>query len=165
MDQWGVFLEHRLRPHLMLELAGTSSMGIHLYESYDINAPYPAPKPYNYARYPYDPYESRVGGHWVRRRIHLLRRPGQALRPDRFKIPYLLVTYRYAKSIDDASPPNVSIPASPPHLQPARRPVRLSFRYPGESSLPFYRLLSNVVSPTGASMHSLPSRAACLFTP
>ena len=37
-----------------------SSMGAHLYESYDANQPYPAPTPYPFARYPFEPYHGRV---------------------------------------------------------------------------------------------------------
>ncbi|MGA2715723.1 MAG: hypothetical protein ABSG41_21695 [Bryobacteraceae bacterium] len=32
-DQWGLYVEHRLRPRLTIELAGTGSMGIHLFPS------------------------------------------------------------------------------------------------------------------------------------
>ncbi len=118
VDQWGVTLERRLRRHLTLEIAGTSSMGIHLYESYDINAPFPAPTPFNGDRYPYYPYTSRVeylsfagGSTYYGGQAKLAGQLGSNLS--------LLITYRYAKSIDDSSPPETaqdSRPSTPQYL-------------------------------------------------
>ena len=153
VDQWGISLEHRLRAHLMLELAGTSSMGIHLYESYDINAPYPAPTPSTSPRYPYGPYSSRVeylgfaaGSTYYGGQAKLSGQIGPNLR--------LLVTYRYAKSIDDASPPETSQdsrPSTPQYIYNLRADRSVSaFDIPQRVvatvsySLPFHnRVLAN----------------------
>src|ERR1700685_4583358 len=42
-DDWSVSLEYRLRPMLALEARVTSSMGVHLYATYDSNQPSPSP--------------------------------------------------------------------------------------------------------------------------
>lgn len=111
-DQWGLFVEHRLRPRLTLELAGTGSMGIHLYESYNINQPYPAPTPYNTNRYPYPAYDSRVeylgfagGSTYYGGQAKLSGQAGSHVT--------MLITYRYAKSLDDSSPPETSQDSRP----------------------------------------------------
>lgn len=111
-DQWGLYLEHRLRRRLTLELAGTGSMGIHLYESYNVNQPYPAPTPYSTNRYPYPNYTSRVeylgfagGSTYYGGQAKLSGQVGSHLT--------LLVTYRYAKSLDDSSPPETSQDSRP----------------------------------------------------
>ena len=111
-DQWGLYAEHRLRPRLTLELAGTGSMGIHLYESYNVNQPYPAPTPYSTNRYPYPNYTSRVeylgfagGSTYYGGQAKLSGQVGSHL--------MLLVTYRYAKALDDSSPPETSQDSRP----------------------------------------------------
>ena len=117
-DQWGLYLEQRLRPQLTLEVAGMGSMGIHLYETYDANQPYPAPTPFPLPRYPYDPYESRIeylgfagGSTYYGGQVKLSGRPAAGLQ--------LLATYRYAKSLDDSTAPfssQDSRPSTPEYI-------------------------------------------------
>jgi len=117
-DQWGLFLEQRLRPQLTLEVAGLGSMGIHLYETFDANQPYPAPTPYSTPRYPYDPYEGRVeylgfagGSTYYGGQVRLAGRPAPGLQ--------LLATFRYAKSLDDSTAPSTgqdSRPSTPQYI-------------------------------------------------
>ena len=131
-DQWGLFLEQRLRPQLTLEVAGMGSMGIHLYETFDANQPYPAPTPYALPRYPYEPYQSRIeylgfagGSTYYGGQVKLAGRPAPGLQ--------LLMTFRYAKSLDDSTAPGTGQDSRPPdssvHLSPARQPFRLAVRY------------------------------------
>lgn len=139
-DQWGLFLEHRLRTGLTMEIAGMGSMGIHLFESYNINQPYPAPTPYDYPRYPYAAYDSRVeylgfagGSTYYGGQAKLSGRIGSGLQ--------LLATYRYAKSLDDSTQPETfqeSRPAGPQYIYNLRG---------NRSASPFdvpQRLLANV---------------------
>ena len=117
-DQWGLYLDRRLSTKLTLELSGSGSMGIHLYESYYINQPYPAPTPYQYQRYPYPPYDARVeylgfagGSTYYGGEAKLTGQLRPGLR--------LLMTYRQAKSIDDATQPETaqqSRPAGPQYI-------------------------------------------------
>jgi hypothetical protein len=117
-DQWGLFLEQRLRPQLTLEVAGMGSMGIHLYETFDANQPFPAPTPYPLPRYPYEPYHSRIeylgfagGSTYYGGQIKLAGRPTPGLQ--------LLATFRYAKSLDDSTAPGTgqdSRPSSPEYI-------------------------------------------------
>lgn len=117
-DQWGLFLEQRLRPQLILEVAGMGSMGIHLYENFDANQPYPAPTPYPLARYPYEPYHSRIeylgfagGSTYYGGQVKLAGRPAPGLQ--------LLMTFRYAKSLDDSTTPGTgqdSRPSTPQYI-------------------------------------------------
>jgi hypothetical protein len=111
-DQWGLFLDHHLSSRLSVELSGSGSMGIHLYESYNINQPYPAPTPYSYERYPYPPYKSRVeylgfaaGSTYYGGEVKVAGK----LRSDL----NVLATYRYAKSLDDATEPETSQESRP----------------------------------------------------
>ena len=115
-DQWGLTLEQRLPARLTLEIAGMSSMGVHLYESYDANQPYPAPTPYPYARYPFRTLSwarrlSRLGG-----RLDLLRRATQAERPAGAGPP-VDDDLPYAKSIDDSTAPGTEQDSRPPGPQ------------------------------------------------
>jgi hypothetical protein len=117
-DQWGLFLEQRLRPQLTLEVAGMGSMGIHLYETFDANQPYPAPTPYAFPRYPYEPYQSRIeylgfagGSTYYGGQVKLAGRPAPGLQ--------LLMTFRYAKSLDDSTAPGTdqdSRPSTPQYI-------------------------------------------------
>lgn len=117
-DQWGLFVEQRLRPRLTLELAGMGSMGIHLYETYDANQPSPAPTPFAYVRYPYYPYTSRIeylgfagGSTYYGGQAKLAGQPAPGLQ--------LLMTYRYAKSLDDSTAPGTtqdSRPSTPQYI-------------------------------------------------
>ncbi len=121
-DQWGLSLERRLRPGLMLEIGGAGSMGMHLHTSYNINQPYPAPTPYQWRRYPYEPYLSRVeylgyagGSTYYGGQVKLTGQLGSGLR--------LLMSYRYAKSIDDATAPATgqqSRPSGPQYIYDLR---------------------------------------------
>jgi hypothetical protein len=115
-DQWGLFLEQRLRSRLTLEVAGMGSMGIHLYETFDANQPYPAPTPYPLPRYPYEPYHSRVeylgfagGSTYYGGQVKLAGRPAPGLQ--------LLMTFRYAKSLDDSTAPGTGQDSRPPSPQ------------------------------------------------
>ena len=103
-DQWDVFLERRLRAKLALEMGLTSSMGVHLYTTYDTNQPFPAPTPSSYPRYPYGPYDSRIeylglggGSTYYGGQIKLAGELAPGL--------LVLMSYVYSKSIDDSIAP------------------------------------------------------------
>jgi len=105
-DQWGLFLQQRLRSKLSLEVGGLGSMGVHLYSSLDANQPYPTPTPYPYRRYPYEPYVSRIdyvglgaGSTYYGGQIKLTGELASGLR--------VQMLYRHAKSLDDAATPGV----------------------------------------------------------
>ncbi len=111
-DQWGLFLQQHLRPGLVLEIGGMGSMGMHLYSTLDINQPYPAPSPYQWRRYPYEPYKSRIeylslgaGSTYYGGQLKLTGQVSSGLR--------LLASYRYAKSLDDAGVPATSEASRP----------------------------------------------------
>ena len=115
-DQWGLAIEQRLPARLELEIAGQSSMGAHLYERYDANQPYPAPTPYAYARYPFEPYHGRVdyldlagGSTYYGGQLKLSGQPIPRL--------YFMSTYLYAKSIDDSTAPGTEQDSRPPGPQ------------------------------------------------
>ena len=115
-DQWGLTIEQRLRAKLTLEIAGLSSMGAHLYERYDANQPYPAPTPYAYARYPFEPYHGRVdyldlagGSTYYGGQLKLSGQPLPGLQ--------FTTTYLYAKSIDDSTAPGTEQDSRPPGPQ------------------------------------------------
>ena len=115
-DQWGLYVQQRLRPGLTLELGGMGSMGMHLYAGANVNQPYPAPSPYQWRRYPYEPYVSRVeyvgyggGSTYYGGQLKLA---GQAISGLR-----LLACYRLAKSIDDATAPASGQQSRPPGPQ------------------------------------------------
>jgi len=121
-DQWGVTLEQRLPARLALEIAGIGSMGVHLYESYDANQPYPAPTPYAFPRYPFEPFHSRVeylnfagGSTYYGGQLKLSGEQHAGLR--------FTMTYRYAKSIDDSTAPGTdqdSRPQGPQYIYSLR---------------------------------------------
>jgi len=115
-DQWGISIEQRLPARLTLEIAGMSSMGAHLYERYDANQPYPAPTPYSFARYPFEPYHGRVeyldlagGSTYYGGQLKLSGQPLPGL--------HLVTTYLYAKSIDDSTAPGTDQDSRPPGPQ------------------------------------------------
>jgi hypothetical protein len=115
-DQWGLYVQQQLRPGLMIEAGGIGSMGMHLYAGANINQPYPAPSPYQWRRYPYEPYVSRVeyvgyagGSTYYGGQLKLA---GQAISGLR-----LLASYRLAKSIDDATAPASGQQSRPPGPQ------------------------------------------------
>jgi len=115
-DQWGIAIEQRLPARLTLEIAGLSSMGAHLYESYDANQPYPAPTPYPFARYPFEPYHGRVnyldlagGSTYYGGQLKLSGQPVPGL--------HFVTTYLYAKSIDDSTAPGTDQDSRPPGPQ------------------------------------------------
>lgn len=115
-DQWGLYVQQQLRPGLTLELGGMGSMGMHLYAGANINQPYPAPSPYQWRRYPYEPYVSRVeyvgyggGSTYYGGQLKLAGRVSSALR--------VLAVYRLAKSIDDATAPASGQQSRPPGPQ------------------------------------------------
>jgi len=121
-DQWGISLEQRLLARLTLEIAGLSSMGAHLYERYDANQPYPAPTPYAFPRYPFEPYHGRVdyldlagGSTYYGGQLKLSGQPLPGLQ--------LTTTYLYSKSIDDSTAPGTeqdSRPAGPQYIYALR---------------------------------------------
>jgi hypothetical protein len=111
-NQWGLFVQQHLRTGLTLEAGGMGSMGMHLPVSYDINQPYPAPAPYQWRRYPHEPYISRVeylgfaaGSTYYGGQARLSGQLGAGLR--------VLLNYRYAKSLDDATAPGTSQQSRP----------------------------------------------------
>jgi hypothetical protein len=115
-DQWGLYVQQQLRPGLALELGGMGSMGMHLYAGANVNQPYPAPSPYQWRRYPYEPYVSRVeyvgyggGSTYYGGQLRLAGRVSSGLR--------LLAIYRLAKSIDDATAPASGQQSRPPGPQ------------------------------------------------
>jgi len=115
-DQWGIALEQRLPARLTLEIAGLSSMGAHLYERYDANQPFPAPTPYPFARYPFEPYHGRVdyldlagGSTYYGGQLKLSGQPRRGL--------HLVTTYLYAKSVDDSTAPGTDQDSRPPGPQ------------------------------------------------
>jgi hypothetical protein len=78
---------------------------MHLPSFQDVNQPYPAPTPYNYPRYPYQPYDSRIeyvgfsGGSTYYGGT--LRVTGRWRSLAQFR-----AGYTYAKSLDDATAPD-----------------------------------------------------------
>jgi hypothetical protein len=122
VDQWDLFLEHRLGSRLVAEIGGVGSMGIHLEDAFNANQPFPAPTPYATLRYPYDPYESRInylnlggGSTYYGGRASLSGevRPGLTV----------LLSYSRSKSVDDSVAPYsdpLSRPAAPQDTYNAR---------------------------------------------
>jgi hypothetical protein len=115
-DQWGLTIEQRLPARMTLEIAGMSSMGAHLYESYDANQPFPAPTPYPFARYPFESYHGRVdyldlagGSTYYGGQLKLSGQPRPGL--------HLVATYLYSKSIDDSTAPGTDQDSRPPGPQ------------------------------------------------
>ena len=115
-DQWGLYVQQQLRSGLTLELGGMGSMGMHLYAGANINQPYPAPSPYQWRRYPYEPYVSRVeyvgyggGSTYYGGQLKLAGQVSSGLR--------VLAVYRLAKSIDDATAPASGQQSRPPGPQ------------------------------------------------
>jgi hypothetical protein len=115
-DQWGLFLDHRLKRGLTMEIAGMGSMGIHLYETYNINPPIPLPIPTNPQRYPYSVDDTRIqylgfagGSTYYGGQAKLAGQISRGLQ--------LLATYRYAKSVDDATEPETFQESRPPEPQ------------------------------------------------
>jgi len=125
-DEWGVFLDHRLRPRLTVEASLESSMGIHFFTMYDDNEPVPTPTPFPYPRYPFEPYESRVeyltyaaGSTYYGGQLKLNGEVARGLN--------VVATYRYAKSIDDENQPMTPQDSRPGpqnlyHLRSVRSP-------------------------------------------
>jgi hypothetical protein len=115
-DQWGLSVQQQLRSGLTLELGGLGSMGMHLYAGANVNQPYPAPSPYQWRRYPYEPYVSRVeyvgyggGSTYYGGQLKLAGQASSGLR--------LLACFRLAKSIDDATAPSSGQQSRPPAPQ------------------------------------------------
>ncbi len=102
-DDWSVFIEQRLRPKLALEAGVSSSMGVHLYATYDANQPFPTPyESTNY--YPYQPYTSRIeylamggGSTYYGGQIKLAGELAPGLQ--------VLMSYVFSKEIDDSIAP------------------------------------------------------------
>jgi hypothetical protein len=103
-DVWNLFVEHRLRPRLVLQAGITGSMGIHLYGAYNANQPEPAPYPFSAPRGPYSPYEWRVdylgfgGGSTYYGGVTKL--AGEVWRG-----LVVQMSYSFSKSIDDSAAP------------------------------------------------------------
>jgi Carboxypeptidase regulatory-like domain len=102
-DDWSLFLQRRLRPRLALEAGVTSSMGVHLFATYDANQPSPSPSE-SPANYPYQPYTSRIeylalggGSTYYGGQIKLAGELAPGLR--------VLMSYVYSKEIDDSIAP------------------------------------------------------------
>jgi hypothetical protein len=102
-DDWSVFIERQLRPKLALEAGLASSMGVHLFATYDGNQPYPTPyESTDY--YPYQPYTSRIqylamggGSTYYGGQIKLAGELAPGLQ--------VLMSYVYSKEIDDSIAP------------------------------------------------------------
>ena len=110
-DQWGLFIDQRLQRDLTLEIGGIGSMGIHLYESYDLNPPVPAPNS-SVMRYPFQPSFARVeyvgkagGSTYYGGQARLTGRMGRGLN--------VAMCYRLAKAEDDATEPGTSQDSRP----------------------------------------------------
>ena len=121
-DQWDLFLQHRLKNDLLLEMGGLGSMGIHLYAAYDANQPYPAPTPYATPRYPFEPFHGRVN--------YLNLGGGSTFYAGQVRVSGHIVRnlaaqfmYAFAKSLDDAMTPgtiSASRPSGPQYIYDPR---------------------------------------------
>lgn len=111
-DQWVLSLDLRPRQGLALEIDGMGSMGIHLYARFDANQPYPAPTPYNFLRYPFEPFHSRIdylsfaGGSTYYGGV--VKAKGQLSSGLQFQ-----AGYAYAKALDDATAPGTDQQSRP----------------------------------------------------
>jgi len=110
-DQWGLFIDQRLRRDLTLEIGGIGSMGIHLYESNDLNPPLPAPNA-SVLRYPFQPSFARIdyvgkagGSTYYGGQARLTGRVSRGLN--------VAMCYRLAKAEDDATEPGTSQDSRP----------------------------------------------------
>jgi hypothetical protein len=91
---------------------------MHLHSMLNYNQPYPAPTPFPYRRYPFEPYVSRIeylgfsgGSTYYGGQLRLAGELRDGLR--------VLAAYRYAKSLDDATTPGTgqqSRPSSPQYI-------------------------------------------------
>jgi hypothetical protein len=110
-DQWGVWLALRRRRGVTAEIGGEGSMGMHLPVTYDANAPYPAPTPYGYPRYPFEPLHARID--------YLGFAGGSTYYAGTFKLSGRLfqVSYTFGKSLDDATAPGSDQQSRPPMPQ------------------------------------------------
>ncbi len=148
-DQWMLAIERRLRQGIEIELRGMGSMGMHLHAEHDANQPYPAPTPYEWTRYPFEPLHARVeylsfaGGstyYGGLARVAAHTRAGF----------WLDAGYTFSKALDDATAPGsyqLSRPALPQyvyHLRGVRSvsPYDTAQRFTATAhyDLPFRRL-------------------------
>lgn len=127
-DVWNLFVEHRLRPRLILQAGATGSMGIHLYAGYNANQPEPAPYPFTAPRAPYNPYDWRInylgfgGGSTYYGGVTKL--AGEVRRG-----LVVQMSYSFSKSVDDSAAPGTfpeSRPADPQNTFDARANRSLS---------------------------------------
>jgi hypothetical protein len=123
-DQWGLSLALGSRRGLAAEIGGMGSMGIHLPVTYNANTPYPAPTPYAYPRYPYEPLHSRVD--------YLGFAGGSTYYAGVFKLTGSLfqLSYTYGKSLDDATAPGSDQQSRPPMPQYVYNPRGVRSRSP-----------------------------------
>lgn len=111
-EQWNLFIEHRILERLVVEVGGTGSRGVHLYQAYNANQPEPGPYPFTAPREPYSPYD------W---RIDYLGFGGEStdwagvgkLTGSFWRGIILQLSYAYSKSIDNAAAPGTN-PAGTP---------------------------------------------------
>jgi hypothetical protein len=121
-DEWSLFVEHRLRPRLVIQAGGIGSMGIHLYGAYNANQPFPSPFAFNAPRGPYNPYDWRIdylsygGGSTYYGGVAKL--AGELRRG-----LVVQTSYSFSKSIDDSAAPGTfpqGRPAEPQNIYDAR---------------------------------------------
>ncbi len=105
VDEWGLALDHRLRPGLTLMVGGTGSMGMHLIEMFNYNQPDPGPSTLAARRLLWDApnlsaldYLSFAGGStYYGGQIQLTKQSSSGLQ--------LQVSYTYSKAEDDSTEP------------------------------------------------------------
>ncbi len=119
VDEWGLSLQQRLRPGLTLEIGGTGSMGMHLYEMFNNNQPDPGPSVFAARRWLwYAPNLSRLdfvnfagGSTYYGGEMKITKQSSSGLQ--------LQASYTYAKAEDDATEPftdQQSRPAGPQNI-------------------------------------------------
>ncbi|HEY1203130.1 MAG: TonB-dependent receptor [Bryobacteraceae bacterium] len=105
-EQWGLFLQRRLRPALVLEIGGTGCMGAHLYSSYNVNQPDPDWTPFVNRRWAwYSPNVSRIdylsfagGSTYYGGQVKITRRSASGVQ--------FQASYTFSKALDDSNAPS-----------------------------------------------------------
>jgi len=105
-EQWGLFLQQRLGPALMLEIGGTGAMGAHWYSSYNINQPPPDSTVFAARRWAWSsPSVSRIeylslagGSTYYGGQAKMTRRSASGIQ--------FQASYTFAKAEDDSSAPS-----------------------------------------------------------
>ena len=105
VDEWGLSLQQRLRPGLLIEIGGTGSMGMHLLDMFNTNQPDPGPSVLVARRWLwYAPNLSRLdlltfagGSTYYGGEVKLTKQSSSSL--------LLQAAYTYAKAVDDSTEP------------------------------------------------------------